>query len=106
MKPEIGTISHGTFRPQDLLRSFSEAYEQYCKDQPGFRSKLATRAKMLADLLDRNDPHPTDRDVADEFIDEIIDELNKIASLYGCYFGSHPGDGSDFGFWPNDEAEY
>ena len=30
--------------------------------------------------------------------EQIFDYLNAIAPA-GCYFGSHPGDGSDFGFW-------
>lgn len=106
MKPEIGTISHGTLRPQDLLRSFSEAYEQYFKTERGYRSTVASRAKMLADLLDRNDPHESDRDLADEFLEKFIDDFNDLGSRWGCWFGCHPGDGSDFGFWPNDEAEY
>lgn len=96
----IGTISHGTLRSQDLLRSFAEAYEQYCANQPGFRGSKARRARMLADLLDRNDPHPNDQELASEFIDSLSDSLNDVASLYGLYFGNTEGDGSDFGFWP------
>jgi hypothetical protein len=35
--------------------------------------------------------------------DELFDILNQYVPDY-CYFGAHPGDGSDFGVWICDEA--
>jgi hypothetical protein len=34
-----------------------------------------------------------------EYLWNIIDGIAPV----GCYFGAHPGDGSDFGFWESDE---
>lgn len=45
-----------------------------------------------------------DKDGTEVGWDELIDELNAVAPE-GTYFGSHPGDGSDFGFWTVDESK-
>lgn len=41
---------------------------------------------------------------AGECFDTLIDALNACAPE-GVFFGSHPGDGSDFGFWPIESHE-
>ena len=102
----IGTISHGTLRPQDLLRSFSEAYKQYCQGE-GFLNALYEEAQNYADLLDRNNGTMTDEDheTLSEVLDALIEHLEVIAARHDCYFGAIEGDASDFGFWPNDGGE-
>ena len=81
---EPGSISTGTLLPEDLGSAFLS--ELRYLESPDF------------DRLDRE----WDRDIGGEFeceiVDEMIDALNEHAPD-GFYFGAHPGDGSDFGFW-------
>jgi hypothetical protein len=97
----IGTISHGTLRHQDLLASFAEAYKQH--SQGHFDQGLYVGAKALALYLDNSsNPSEMDFDVARAMLDDLTVKLEEIAAENDCYFGTTEGDGSDFGFWPND----
>jgi hypothetical protein len=46
---------------------------------------------------------PTE-DWVDE-VNELMDDLERLAPE-GYYFGAHPGDGSDFGFWSTALLDY
>lgn len=76
MKVELGTVIHGTHRPEDLIPTFLEELKKYTDDIPQFENG----------------------DCVQEYIIELIDALNEHSPPY-CYFGTHIGDGSDFGFW-------
>ena len=76
MKIELGTVIHGTHRPTDLIPTF--LYE----------------LKKHTDVI----PQFENGDCVQEYIIELIDALNEHSPPY-CYFGTHEGDGSDFGFW-------
>ncbi len=44
-----------------------------------------------------------DSEEGDELICELMDEINSFIPVEGYYFGSHPGDASDFGYWKEEE---
>lgn len=86
----LGTVSHGTLRPEDLLESF--AYEL---------RQLDPENALLGEYLDLDcldEWTDEQQEAASELVNDMIDALSEHAPTF-CYFGAHPGDGSDFGFW-------
>lgn len=93
---EVGTISHGTHRDQDLIPIFLETLE---KEDPG--KGLALR-EQYSNVLPRLKEDPQDEILFEHIswlMDDLFDALNEIAPI-GYYFGHLEGDGSDFGFFP------
>ncbi len=82
----VGTLISGTHQPEDLA--------------PVFLNTIASadlgRAIRLGERFEAGR-----EDVLDVLAD-MFDALNDIAPE-GTYFGAHPGDGADFGFWRDDE---
>jgi len=79
----IGSISSGTLRPEDLIPAFASALE------PG--SELQVRA-------DAFDFETAGSEEAGWLLEELYEALEERAPDY-CYFGAHPDDWADFGFW-------
>ena len=111
----LGSISHGTLRPEDLLTAFISEMEwqqnrngKYLSEPEHFqeRDRLARIIGEAQDCFaeDGEDIDPEKEEEAQELINETIPDLlqSMFAPPY-CYFGSHPGDGSDFGYWPDSE---
>jgi hypothetical protein len=91
-----GTVSHGTLRTQDLLRSFADEYQRVL---PFNSFELVYDARNCANEMDEDENHPGNAQTGSEIVEELIDALDAIAQRDGFYFGTHPGDGSDFGYW-------
>lgn len=89
------SVSHGTLRSIDLIPEFLGVLQQYAKD------RYDAYVKANPEVLDLEG---MDDETLSWVVDELIDELNAVAPE-GTYFGSHPGDGSDFGFWTMDESK-
>tara|TARA_B110000263_G_scaffold46425_1_gene38514 strand:- start:280 stop:762 length:483 start_codon:yes stop_codon:yes gene_type:complete len=101
---QLGSISHGTLRTQDLLPVFLETF-------------IALGGNVPADLecgsyieyLNWPNPETTACDEDDKFwasedamwdMEALTDGLNNLCPPF-VYFGTLEGDGSDFGFWPD-----
>lgn len=93
------SASHGTMRRQDLIPVFLNVI----RETPEYIQYMAA---------DIPPAHANEDDQADwwdsEEAMELLDELFTILDNYapgGYYFGAHPGDGSDYGYWKAEEEE-
>ena len=113
----FGTISHSSVRDTDLLESFSNALEHlstsnfdYIYEHKKYKD-IIKEARRYRDFLIEyedmlwKDHHKKMRafilETVSYIIEDLIDALNEFAPP-NHYFGSHPGDGADYGFWPVD----
>lgn len=95
-----GSISSGTLRADHLADAFlGEIDRLQLHDR--ISADLTHRAQLLA--CSASSPVAPDLPAdAHETIEELIEVLNTAANP-GWFFGAHPGDGADFGFWQEDE---
>lgn len=96
---ELGSISTGTLRTEDLLEAFSDEVEHLI----GYGIDATAEAR---ELLQRgvNNWTEKDREAASWLVNETLPDLLQDCAPAFCYFGAHPGDGADFGFWVSDDA--
>jgi hypothetical protein len=87
-----GSISSGTMRPEDLIPTFADTLKEL--DTDGAYSDLIKEVGTLTKY---------DTDEADFILSDLFDALDALAPA-GCYFGAHPGDGADYGFWEAKEV--
>lgn len=109
----LGSVSTGTLRTEDLLSTFLRELERQIGRNGDFFSKpenFPLRDRLAGLIGESQDCFSDDgeavredrEDVADELVAESLpDALSLFAPPY-CYFGSHPGDGADFGYWLED----
>lgn len=105
----IGSISHGTMRTEDLIPAFLSQLEHELKHGPKQdRTTRKRHAAIVRDVTARFDAYQADENNADndyfqngdddEDLATLVDALEEYAAPY-FYFGAHPGDGSDYGYW-------
>ena len=82
------SLSEGTMREQDLIPCFVDFLKEH--NHPGVKEIDCLAIEYYTD------------ESSDLLNEDLFNWLNEIAPD-GCYFGSHPGDGSDYGFWECEE---
>lgn len=97
-KPSIGTVSHGTLNPRDLLDTLADELERVDLENEFAELVAEARAVILLDKAGWTDI--TDSEHASDLLTSVFDALNDCALPYTS-FGANEGDGSDFGFWPD-----
>lgn len=96
-RQNIGSVSSGTMREEDLIPAF--LYELQHQ-----RPMLKGHRKLAAEIAQRSDfpqseksGYWEDGDSTSDLAD-LFDALNEYAPDH-FYFGAHPGDGADYGYW-------
>lgn len=107
---QLGTVSSGTMRMQDLIPALASECLRLDVADP-------VRGRGVIHLLEFTDPFPATtydlvaHDEDDPYwqseealwdLDALFDALNNACPPF-VYFGSNPGDGADYGFWPDME---
>lgn len=89
----------------DLRDPNEEDMDAVAVPHPETYEELVALEQQAEDYEDHAEPDWEARDEAlSEFVNAMEDELNDLAPD-GVYFGSHIGDGADFGFW-RDEQDF
>lgn len=102
--PLGGTLIHATMRNCDLVPVFLRALRG-TKEYKHFMLECK-RVKDLRVVIDLNASDQDERWLSEamaNFVEDLFDALNNYAPE-GYYFGSHPGDGSDYGYWTDEFA--
>lgn len=97
--PGVGTVSEGTMRNSDLIPAF---YDVYCMLNEEDAEKLVSDVPSEdpdEDLWPEDDHTWWTSEAATELCNDLIESLDGAAPT-GLYFGTHHGDGANFGFWP------
>lgn len=92
-----GSVSSGTMRPEDLVNRFLNVLAQHGNAFVGGRRH--THSDAIQGLRKHR---AVDDEAVAELLEDLFDAMNEIAPA-GHYFGAHPGDGADFGFWPEEQ---
>lgn len=87
----MGTISHGTMRPEDLIPTFTDWLES--------QKPLRREHRKMLTAWKNEDEYD-----GETFLEDLFDALGEYAPPY-FYFGAHPGDGSDYGYWLSDDFQ-
>lgn len=88
---ELGSVSSGTMRNEDLIPAFYDALRE-------LGGKCGTKYQKLLNLKNGVPRSYWASDDADYDLEALFEALDEHAAPY-CRFGAHDGDGADYGFW-------
>ena len=87
---DIGSISSGTMDERDLIPIFIFTLRELGHNDGGLDE--------IEERIEREGYYDSEDAIYD--LNEYLWEALNEHSPPFCYFGSHPGDGVDYGFWP------
>lgn len=103
----IGSVSTGTMLAEHLVPRFIDVLAEI--DRSRSEELVELYAPELAILAGYHRVEGLiNRDAYWDRMGDILTELFDVLEEYApedCYFGSHPGDGADYGFWPSEDSD-
>ena len=124
-KVQIGSISEGTLRTEDLLEAFAWELRHLAKTPSTSNASHIQLAWLATEMLEADDMDDESEEDASAIgnsgaaiisqrvykrwlieqglVSELVEALQEYCPPF-VYFGAHPGDGADFGFWPDWDA--
>lgn len=90
------TVSRATLRPQDLLPAFLSVL----RETPEY---VQITQALPAHIWEDEEAEYWSSEECSYLLNEEIFNLLQHYAPEGYYFGSHPGDGSDFAYWKIEE---
>ena len=88
---QLGSISTGMLKTEDLIVAFAIELMKYDPTSSDLGEALAFIDGGIVD------------EAPDGTLESLQNGLNDACPPF-VYFGAHPGDGADFGFWPDYDA--
>jgi hypothetical protein len=104
---DTGTVIQGTHREDDLIPAFAAELAE--RDLDGLREIEDIYANVFHYLANMPAHGPMSvmydapediREDAAYLAFEVLPDALDASAPDGFYFGTHPGDGSDIGYWP------
>ncbi len=87
-KAEIGTVSCDTHREEHFIPKFLAVLDYYEHPEASLMRTVWNSFFYKSDCIGY-----------EYFVNEKIWDVMQELAPEGCYFGAHPGDGADFGYW-------
>jgi hypothetical protein len=102
----MGSVSCATMREEDLIPAFlSELEFQAKRANSGVSAKVRKSHLALVREIEKRseeDGYYESEEAGYDLNESLFDALDCYAAPY-FYFGAHPGDGSDYGYWLSEE---
>src|SRR5690349_17755964 len=95
---DLGSVSSGTMREEDLIPAFIWT-AKHLKLTKSERAEIRRIEKAT-----ETDGYYGSEDAGFDLNETLFDILDNHALPY-FYFGSHPGDGADYGYWLSEGFE-
>ena len=95
----IGSIISGTMRPEDLIPAFCAELEYQAKRAGIVPAKRRREHLQLVREIEARDNLTDGRD-----FEVLFDALGEYSGPY-FFFGAHPDDGANYGYWLVSELE-
>jgi len=88
---KLGSVSFGTMRAEDLIPCFLDELKLLSDSDDVDTLTTGIEERMEGEGYFESEDAGCD-------LDALFDALDGYAPS-GAYFGAHPGDGADYGFW-------